>query len=62
MSYTHQCHTLTNVFQNSRVTFLGGTTSPRFQASGSGDWSLYASGALYLSGTEKITVEDNKVS
>ena len=45
------------VFEHSRSTFLGGAF-PRFQASGSGDWSLYPSAALYLEGTENITVSD----
>jgi hypothetical protein len=45
-------------FKNSRVTFLGATSSPRYQASGSGDWALYPSAAIYLHGTENIVIQD----
>ena len=43
-------------FERSRTTFLGGSTAPRFQASGSGDWSVYPSGAVYLEGTEGVRI------
>jgi len=44
-------------FENTRVTFLGGATTPRYQASGSGDWSLYPSAGVYLEGAEEIAFE-----
>ena len=43
-------------FTESLVTFLGGTTAPRFIAPGTGDWSIYPSAAVYLEGTEAITL------
>ena len=43
-------------FERSRPTFLGGPTSRRFMASGSGDWSIYPSAAVYLSGSENIVL------
>ena len=43
-------------FTKSLVTFLGGNSAPRSMAPGSGDWSIFPSAALYLEGTDHITV------
>ena len=43
-------------FTQSLPTFLGGTTANRSMAPGTGDWSIFPSGAVYLEGTEHITV------
>lgn len=43
-------------FTQSMVTFLGGTSAPRYMAPGTGDWSIYPSAALYLEGTSHIQV------
>ena len=43
-------------FTQSLPTFLGGTTANRSMAPGTGDWSIFKSGAMYLSGTEHIEV------
>ena len=37
-------------------TFLGGTSANRSMAPGTGDWSIFRSGAVYLEGTEHVTV------
>ena len=43
-------------FTQSLPTFLGGTSANRSMAPGTGDWSIFRSGAMYLEGTEHITV------
>lgn len=43
-------------FTQSLPTFLGGSTANRSMAPGTGDWSIFNSGAMYLSGTEHIEV------
>ena len=43
-------------FTQSFPTFLGGTSANRSMAPGTGDWSIFRSGAVYLEGTEHVTV------
>ena len=43
-------------FTQTLPTFLGGTSANRSMAPGTGDWSIFKSGAMYLEGTEHVTV------
>ena len=45
-------------FTQSLPTFLGGTSANRSMAPGTGDWSIFKSGAMYLEGTEHIQVSN----
>jgi hypothetical protein len=45
-----------NRAHRSLPTFLGGTSANRSMAPGTGDWSIFPSAAVYLEGTEHVTV------
>ena len=49
-----QFHGIT--FTQSFPTFLGGISSNRSMAPGTGDWSIFKSGAVFFQGTEHVTV------